>query len=531
MARLAHDPSITGERHAAMRVATVRLEGPPRSAGVESPSPTCGAVKPTVSRAFRRPGFSVGPSVPTLPASSAPSASRSDAVAPFSTRRGDPAGGGLQKSLRPAPWARDAVERDPRAVGAALMTLEDKVVDPAMLRGCQRPYRLLFVFPAISAASSMASGRDQPSKISRVGERAPLTIGTSLLDYCGCFRFSGSTLHRLEGPKAVSFHLVGHLVMLRDLGRSLMALQGFPKIAPGTRRAPLLGPTLGASSGAQSLEGCCEIAPHLTMRFVRVLTPAGVLDTRGSDVVTNAVTLIIDLASNDTSNATVTAQQDLLASPRSDIFSLSKDALVSRIRSLGFTDSTVKTATRSSWTFGHVDLKRAVCRAVAPLGLPEGFSRASARPGSETNDVLEECRLSTEGQAGTRQPPETALGSHLDPGVAARYSNSCGDEAITYGEKSFSKREALRQALKSEGEVALLIVQRLGHGPTTSKFAPPVTNRNLMKKGMEAVSVMETSKTTRIMRAPHVARKAAGRAAHRRPAPAARRRPAAACRH
>ena len=276
------------------------------------------------------------------------------------------------------------------------------------------------------------------------------------------------------------------------------------------------------------MEGCCEIAPH---RFVRVLTPAGVLDTRGYDVVTNAVTLIIDLASNDTSNATETAQQDLLASPGSDIFSLSKDALVSRIRSLGFTDSTVKTATRSSWTFGHAVLKKAVCRAVAPLGLPEGFSPSNARPGGETNDVLEECRSSTEGQAGTRRPPETALKSHLDPGVAARYSNSCGDEVITYGEKSFSKREALGQVLKSEEEVAPPIVQRSGHGPMMSKFAPPATNRNLMKEGMEAVNVMETSKTTRIMRAPHVARKAAGRAAHRRPAPAARRRPAAACRH
>ena len=411
------------------------------------------------------------------------------------------------------------------------MTLEEKVVDPAMLPGCQRRFRLLFGFLAILATSSMANGRVQPREFSRDGERLPPTIDANLLDYYGCLRFSGSTLHKPEGPKAAFFHLVNHLVMLRDLDRTLMALQGFRKIAPGTRWSPLLGPTLGASSGPQSSEGYCEIAPHLIMRFVRFSTPARLLDTRGSDVVTNAATLIIDLASNDTSNATETGQQDLLASPGSDIFSLSKDALVSRIRSLGFTDSTVKTATRSSWTFGHVDLKRAVCRAVAPLGLPEGFSRASARPGSETNDVLEECRLSTEGQAGTRQPPETALGSHLDPGVAARYSNSCGDEAITYGEKSFSKREALGQELKSEDEVALPIVQRSAHRPTMSKFAPPATNRNLMKEGLEAVNVMETSRTTRIMRASHVAWKPAGRAAHRRPALGARRRPAAVCHH
>jgi hypothetical protein len=52
-----------------------------------------------------------------------------------------------------------------------------------------------------------------------------------------------------------------------------------------------------------------------------------------------------------------------------------------------------------------------------------------------------------------------------------------------------------------------------------------------MKEGLEAVNVMETSRTTRIMRASHVARKPAGRAAHRRPAPGARRRPAAVCRH
>ena len=128
-------------------------------------------------------------------------------------------------------------------------------------------------------------------------------------------------------------------------------------------------------------------------------------------------------------------------------------------------------------------------------------------------------------------PPEVALKRRVDPGVAARYSNSCDDEVITYGEKSFSKREALRQALKSEDEVALLTVQRSGHGPTTSKFAPPVTNRNLMKEDMEAVNVMETSNTTRVMRASRAARKPAGRAARRRPALGARRLPAAVCRH
>ncbi len=191
----------------------------------------------------------------------------------------------------------------------------------------------------------------------------------------------------------------------------------------------------------------------------------------------------------------------------------------------------MKTATRSSWTFGHAVLKKAVCRAVAPLGLLEGFSRSNARPGGETNDVLEECRSSTEGQAGTRRPPQTALKSHLDPGVAARSSNSCDDEVITYGEKSFSKRGALGQELKSEDVVAPPIVQRSSHGPTMSKFAPPATNRNLMKEGLEAVNVMETSRTTRIMRASHVARKPAGRAAHRRPALGARRRSAAVCRH
>ena len=157
-----------------------------------------------------------------------------------------------------------------------------------------------------------------------------------------------------------------------------------------------------------------------------------------------------------------------------------------------------------------------MCRAVAPLGLPEGFCPFNARPGGETNEVLVESRSST-----------VALKRRVDPGVAARYSNSCDDEVITCGEKLFSKLEALGQEHKSEEDVAPAILQRLGHGLIMSKSSPPAMNRSLTKDAIEAVSVMRTMKTTRIMRASHVARKPAARAARRRPAPGARRRPAA----
>ena len=89
------------------------------------------------------------------------------------------------------------------------------------------------------------------------------------------------------------------------------------------RRSPLLRPTPGALSGPRCLEGCREIVLHLIVRFVRFLTPAGPSDTRGFDVVTTAVALIIGLASNDTSNATETKQQDPQVPSASDIFSLS----------------------------------------------------------------------------------------------------------------------------------------------------------------------------------------------------------------
>ena len=171
-----------------------------------------------------------------------------------------------------------------------------------------------------------------------------------------------------------------------------------------------------------------------------------------------------------------------------------------------------------------------MCRAVAPLGLPGGFCPFNARPGGVTNVVLEESRSSTEGQAGTRRASEVALKRRVDPGVAARYSNSCDDEAITCGEKLLSKLEALGQEHKSEEDVAPPILQRLGHGLITSKSLPPAMNRSLTKEAMEAVNVMKMMKTTRIMRASHVARKPAARTARRRPAPGARRRPAAACR-
>ncbi len=259
MKRSVRGPLTMGERRAAMGEATVRQERPPRSAGIGWPSLTHRPVEPIVSGASRRPGSSVGPSAPALPGWSAPSASRLGVAAPFSIHRGDPAGDEQRKSRRPAPWVHDAVERGPQVVDAVLKTLEEKVADPAMTPASQRPFRLPLVLLATSAATSRANGEVQPSEFSRVGERIPPTIDANLLDYFGCLCFSASTLHEPAEPKAAFSHVMSHLVMRRDLDRSIKALQGLPKIAPRMRRSPLPGPTPGALSRPRCLEGCREI--------------------------------------------------------------------------------------------------------------------------------------------------------------------------------------------------------------------------------------------------------------------------------
>ncbi len=489
--RSVRDLLITGGRRAAMEEATARQERLRRFAGTESPSLTPTPVRPIASGASGRSSSSAGPSAPAPRGWSAPNASRSGAAALSSTRRGDPAAAEQQKSLRAASRVHDAAERDPLAADVGLTILEEKAVKPASTPGYQRSFRLFLVFLATLGTWNMVNGEVQPSEFGRVAKRDPSMIDSSLLDYYDYLYFSGSMSHEAEKAKAAVLHYANHLVALRDLGRSSRALQGFRKIAPGTSRFPLPRPILGALAGQLRSEGHHEIALALILMFVCNPRPAELFMLMVCDVVTSASTSIINLASGDTFNVTKTGRQDEGVSLENDLFSLLKDALLAHIHSLGFTDSTMRRATRSLWTFGHAIFKEAVCRAAAALGLPDGFCLYMARHGGVTTDLLEKFRSWAEGQARGRWHSETTLKRYVKPGVVARYLNSCEDEVIAYGEKLLSKPEVLLQVLKSEKDVMPPTVQRPGHGAAAPKSGPLATKKRAAMKAASAMKAMK----------------------------------------